>query len=379
MRVPHAELGWANSLKFGKDIQGAMPGETRFGTVGHPSYTMEDAGQLAQVVHGTPDPQRLTLFSTMKNEMAFLPAWLAHHRDIGFEQFLIWDDASDDGSFEYLRDQQDCVVMHSDLSFGQEIHYCDPEGQSRLERVGTYFKIALPHLFFDGQFVGYVDADEFLILPPGVSSMTQVIDRLTAAQSPSAVASVVEFFPKDASGLQGEMPADFDGLIAAYPYFEAEQLVQLVPGEQPMLMGQSKTARLFDHYEIKPKLERKGWHRIWMPKRAKKAQSFQKSPRHKTPLVRRDAQSRLTGSHYGNLPPSPDVLLCVAHFVFTAQFADKIDRATRWGAHANGASKYRYYRALLDAMQSGEGGFLGPNSQRFESAEQLVKAGLMRW
>lgn len=340
---------------------------------------IEDAGRLAQVVSGALDPARLTLFSTMKNEMGFLPAWLAHHRAIGFEQFLIWDDGSDDGSSDYLATQSDVVVMRSDLSFGALLRYRDPDGGEREERAGTYFKIALPHLFFDGAFVGYVDADEFLILPPGVASIAEVVARLAKGGAPSAVASVVEFFPAAASGLEGALPQSFAELLAAYPYFQCEALVDLQAGAQPDLLGESKTSRLFRAFDVKPKVVRRGWQRIWMSSKDKKAQAFQKSPRHKTPLVRRDAQSRLTGSHYGNLPPSSEVLLTVAHFVFTAQFAAKIARATEWGAHANGAAKYRYYAELLENMRGVEDGFLDENSVAYDGPQQLIDCGLMRW
>ncbi len=340
---------------------------------------IEDAGRLARVVQGRVDRGFLTLFSTMKNEMGFLPGWLAHHRRIGFEQFLIWDDASDDGTAAYLAEQPDVVVMRSDLPFGAELRYIDPEGAARVERAGTYFKIALPHLFFDGAYVGYVDADEFLILPPGVGSMREVVARLQAEGAPSAVASVVEFFPADLDGLTGGLPQSFEALMARYPHFQAEALVELRAGAQPKLMGRSKTARLFERYGVRPQIVRKGWHRIWMPAREKKAQRFQKSPRHKTPLVLRSAESRLTGSHAANLAPSDAVLLTVAHFVFTAQFADKIARAVAWGAHANAASKYRYYAELLDRMAGVENGFLDENSVAYEGAEQLVELGLMRW
>ncbi|WP_417524162.1 glycosyltransferase family 2 protein [Marinovum sp.] len=343
------------------------------------TYRIEDAGRLARVVSGQVDAGKLTLFSTMKNEMGFLPAFLAHYRAIGFEQFLIFDDASDDGTTAYLASQPDCVVMHSNLGFGAEILYRDPDGETRKERAGTYFKIALPHLFFDGAYVAYVDADEFLLLPPGVSSIAEVVDRLAAEGAPSAIATVVEFFPADVSGLSGALPQSFDGLIEAYPYFQAEKLVHLVPGAQPELLGKSKTARLFKQFEIEPKVERRGLQRIYMSSKARKAQQFQKSPRHKTPLVLRNAESRLTGSHYANLAPSSTVLLTVAHFVFTAQFADKIARAMTWGAHANGASKYRYYAELLQRMQAKEGSFLDENSRRYEGPQQLIDAGLMRW
>jgi hypothetical protein len=341
--------------------------------------TIKDAIHLAQVVSGRVDPALHTMFSIVRNEMGFLPAWLAHYRAIGFEQFLIFDDGSDDGSGPYLEAQPDVVLMRSDLRFGDMVLYTDPDGHQRRERAGTYFKIALPHLFFDGQYVAYVDADEFLILPPGVTSIAQVIARLAQTGVASAVASVVEFFPAGAAGLQGALPQSFDALVAAYPYFQPEQLVALQGGTQPQITGQSKTARLFKRFGIKPQVVRKGWHRIWLPRKAREAQGFQKSPRHKTPLVRRDARTWLTGSHYANLPPSDEVLLCVAHFVFTAQFADKIDRARAWGAHANGAAKYGYYAQLLERIGQVEDGFLDAQSQRYNGPEDLVRAGLIRW
>lgn len=343
------------------------------------TYRIEDAGKLAHVVSGTVQPHALTLFSTMKNEMGFLPAFLSHYRELGFAQFLIFDDASDDGTLAYLKAQPDVVVMQSSLSFGDEIGYCDPDGVTRKERAGTYFKIALPHLFFDDAFVAYVDADEFMFLPPGVRSMAEVVDRLRAEGAPSAIASVVEFFPRDVEGLEGTLPQSFDALLAAYPYFQAEQLVRLQAGQQPELLGKSKTARLFKSFDVQPKVERKGLQRVYMSSRAKKAQQFQKSPRHKTPLVLRSSESRLTGSHYANLPPSSKVLLTIAHFVFTAQFADKIARAQSWGAHANGAAKYRYYAELLDKMRQEQGAFLDDRSQRFETVQQLVDCGLMTY
>lgn len=342
-------------------------------------YRIDDAGQLARMASGTVDPAKLTLFSIMRDEMGFLPAFLAHYRSIGFEQFLIFDDASDDGTGAYLAAQPDVVVMRADWTFGHKIRYRDPDGALHEERFGTYLKIALPHLFLDGSYVAYVDADEFLFLPPGVSSIAEVVARLKDEGAPSAIASVVEFFPEDVAGLSGSLPQSFDGLLNAYPFFQSEPLVRLRSADQPDLLGQSKTARLFKAFDIDPKVDRKGLQRFYMSSKARKAQQFQKSPRHKTPIVLRNAQSRLTGSHYANLPPSGTVLLTIAHFVFTAQFAGKIARARDWGAHANGAAKYRYYAELLDRMQAEGGSFLDEKSVRYKDRQQLIDCGLMAY
>ena len=341
---------------------------------------IDQALDLAKVVSGTVDPSRHTLFSVMKDEMGFLPAWLAHHRALGFSQFVIFDDASEDGTHDYLRAQSDVVVLASDqVSFGTVLRYTDPEGLVREERAGTYFKIALPHVLLAGTYVCYLDADEFFILPPGVAHIGEVIDRLERTGAPSCIASVVEFFPDATAAFDTPMPQSFDGLIAAYPFFQAEALVSLRDGAQPDMIGESKTYRLFKGYDVVPKVERKGLQKIWMSSKAKKAQAFQKSARHKTPVILRNAQSRLTGSHAGNLSPSSEVLLTLAHFVFTAQFAEKIARARTWAAHANGAAKYRYYAELLDKMDGQPRGFLDEHSVRYSGPQQLINLGLMRW
>lgn len=342
--------------------------------------TFDDVSQLVQVVHGTLDPDKLTLFSTMKDEMGFLPAWIAHHRAIGFEQFLIWDDQSTDGSVEWLSTQPDTVVMQSRLSFGEELRVTMPDGRRRKERAGTYFKMAVPQQFLAGRFVGYLDADEFLILPPGSSSIAEVVSRLTDLGETAIAASLVEFFPSGSEGLIGALPQDFDGLVAAYPWFQATPLIELRQGEMPRPVGPSKTALLYQAYSVQPPVVRKGLRRIWMPRAEKRRQLAQTSPRYKTPLIRRTAASWAVGSHNASVPPVPDHMLTVAHFVFAAHFREKIETAIRRGAHAHGARKYHGYRLLLERLDAaGPGGFLDDASKAFEGSAQFLECELMIW
>jgi hypothetical protein len=342
-------------------------------------YRIQDVPRLVRTESGKVDVSKLTLFSTMKNELKFLPAWLAHHRRIGFEQFLIWDDASTDGSYEYLCSEPDCVVLRSDLGFGQHVKYLDPEGRLRSVRAGIYFKAAIPNFFLSGQYVGYLDADEFLILPPGVASVTDVIGHLRSRGYPAVMASLLEFFPADIVGLDGGFPNDFEGLLAAYPYFEPEPLIELRSGERPTVKGVSKTARLYQKYGINPPYVRRGLQKIWMSAAAKRRQQKQTSPRQKTPLILRNQASYQTGSHGSSLPPADQLLLTVAHFVFTSQSRQKIERAICDGNHTFGSRKYRGYAMLLDAVCRHHNGFLGENSVRYESPQQLLDCGLMKW
>lgn len=341
---------------------------------------LEDVGRIIWIESGTIRNDRLTLFSTIKNEMEFLPIWLAYHRSIGFDQFLIWDDSSTDGSFEYLCKQPDCTVLRSNLSFGQPINYLDPKGVRRSERFGIYMKSAGPHHFLKGQFVGYLDADEFLLLPPGVDSVSMVIERLQHEGASSCVSSVIEFFPSSSAELKGEMPSNFASLLKTYPYYQDEKLVELSPTVgRPRFCGLSKTARLYSRYGVEPPLVRRGWHRLWMPSGVKKAQRSQTSPRYKTPLILRDGESYQVGSHNSSLPPSCSILLAIAHFVFTARSQKKILNAIAQGSHAHGGRKYHGYAALLQAMEGQADGFIDELSVRYEGPEKLITTGLMHW
>lgn len=350
-----------------------------------PRYDIPDIGSLISAVYGEVDPGRITLFAPVKNEMALLPAFLAHYRSLGFEQFLIFDDRSDDGTFDYLRAEPDCVVVHTTKTFGQELHYTGRTHKNIREmRFGTFVKMAIPQHFLKGRIVAYFDADEFLLLPPGVTHIGEVYDRIEALGSSGALASVVEFFPRSTAAFERPLPGSFEGLIEEYGWFEAEPLFDPLAGMdangKPRFLNPSKSMRLFDSYGITPEIRPEGLRqKIYMSSREKRAQTFNRSARHKTPILRHDDESFLYSAHDAFVPPKGDILLTIAHFVFTAKFAAKIEEARKWKAHAGGGRKYLYYQELLDKMRGIEDSFLSERSQRYENPQQLMDAGLMRW
>lgn len=339
---------------------------------------LEDVADLVTIASGDVRADAVSMFAIVKDEMDLLPSFLEHYRGLGFSQFLIFDDQSTDGGRAFLEAQDDVVLFTSHLTFGQPVMVIFPDGTKREDRAGIYFKAAIPHVYCGDQIVGYFDADEFLFLPPDIT-IHDVLDRMNREGADCAVASVVEFFPEAISGLSGQMPNDFAGLLDSYPCFEPEQLVKLRKGQDPELINLSKTNRLFEEYNVLPRIEGGILKRLFTSRRDRKAQLFQKSPRHKIPLVRRSNASWQIGSHYCNQPPSDSILLTIGHFVFTARFAEKIARAQEWKAHTSGASKYRYYNELLSKMQAEDGRFVGPDTLKFESPQQFLDCGLMRW
>ncbi|WP_425100542.1 glycosyltransferase family 2 protein [Tropicibacter sp. S64] len=327
------------------------------------------------------DPGKVTVFSIFRDEMYFLPAFFDHYRGLGVEQFVIVDDHSEDGTTAYLDAQDDCIRVHSALRYGSEIEVLEPSGRKRMQRAGVYFKGAIPQALMPGRFTTYVDADEFLILPPGVSTLGEVEARLRADGDVAALAPMVEFFPADVAGF-GVMdaPTTFTDLLARSPFFEAAPLIMPNPGVgKPTFLNQSKSVALMEAFDVLPAPPARSLVDRILGRKPKKSESFFQSARHKTPIVCHSEQTFMVGTHDTNRVASQTVMPALAHFVFTPQFGQKVQRALDWGSHAHGASKYRFYAALLKKMAVKPDAFLGPQSIRYEGPEQFMDAGLIRW
>lgn len=338
-----------------------------------PLLDFRDAARIVEPLSGQLEAGRLTLFSVFRDEAFFAPAFFQHYRRLGVEQFVIVDDRSEDSTREFLHAQPDCVTLACTYRYGDWIRYRDPTGTIQDLRAGIYLKIALPQAMAPDAYSLYVDADEFMILPPAAPDLPAVIHRLKCDAIRSVAASIVEFFPSTVAELRAPLhPESFCDLVGAYPWFQPEPLVEVDGVSLARLVNPSKSTQLFERCGIRAR--RPGFRGLIGRRKPPR-----KSPRHKTPLMLRSAASYLTGTHDGNVPPSGDVLLTIAHFVFTFQFADKIGRARAWRSHARGSDKYDHYLELLRRMDATGASFLDDDSKRFASAEQLLACGLMKW
>lgn len=107
------------------------------------------------------------MFTTVRNEAPFLIEWIAYHKVIGFETFVIFANPSTDGTDELL------AALHE----AGEITYVPhepPQGVGaqpnavRLVNDGDYIP--------DGAWVAWLDADEFLNIHHGNGRLDSLID-----------------------------------------------------------------------------------------------------------------------------------------------------------------------------------------------------------
>ncbi|MES2915653.1 MAG: glycosyltransferase family 2 protein [Pseudomonadota bacterium] len=95
---------------------------------------------------------RIALCAIVRNEIRGLVEWLAHYRALGFDDILIYDNASDDGTSEVLR-----VLDEA----GELVHLDWPHSVgARPQRLA--YDHARRHS--EADWIAFFDADEFLVL-----------------------------------------------------------------------------------------------------------------------------------------------------------------------------------------------------------------------
>ena len=170
------------------------------------------SGELSSVVNRTATIQKndILCFATVRNERVRLPYFLKHHRALGVSQFLIVDNASDDGTRAYLEDQPDVSVWSTSTSY-------------RSARFGMDWITWLQMRYGRGHWCRTLDADEAMVIPHhdarDLKDLTAFLDRKRAEVFP---ALMLDLYPKtrldEAKYTTGAPFTDALGYYDAYGY-----------------------------------------------------------------------------------------------------------------------------------------------------------------
>lgn len=324
---------------------------------------------LFKLVSGVRRDDAIAVCCIVKDELFHLPAFFDHYRKLGAEQFIMLDDKSRDGTGEFLRDQQDCLVLEAQQGFGDIL----PSGQ----RAGVMWKSAIPQIFCKDRWSIYIDADELLFLP-GFSDIRSLTEKLDQKNASAIGAAMIDFYPASISEFANKVPpANREAMFTRYPYFDACRHLAWKAGElRPTILNGGVRERLLREFKIEKRSYGKQatfanrvatlWKRMFSGR-----PNF--ASLHKVPLVRWIAGRSYLHSHTLNVPPDVDLILPIAHFKFTAALDSKIVSALESGAYSQGSRTYLAYRDLLTAMRQGNGSFLGKHSRRFTSVEDLYE------
>lgn len=276
--------------------------------------------QLTAVANRMPGvrQQPILLFSTIRNERVRLPYFLDYYRKLGVDHFLIVDNASTDGSREYLADQPDVSLWTTGAGYRQS-------------RFGMDWLMHLLRRHGAGHWCLTVDVDEFLVYPfCETRPLRALTDWLDSAGTRAFSAMMLDMYPK--------------GAMHEQPYRE---------GQNPF-----EIAQYFDsgNYTItrNPALRN-----LWIQGGPRARVFFADCPKkapamNKIPLVKWDAGYAYVSSTHMMLPRGLNLVYetnggekpsgCLLHAKFLDTFALKAEEELQRGQHYAKSHEYRAYR-----------------------------------
>ncbi|MEM1301459.1 MAG: glycosyltransferase family 2 protein [Pseudomonadota bacterium] len=116
----------------------------------------------------TPKPWRRIVCCTMKNEGPYLLEWIAYHKAIGFDGFIICSNDCTDGTN---------LMLNRLDALGHVIHIDNPQGPNMDPQRSAYIKIRHHPEYANAEWALVIDADEFLCIKTG----DQTLDALMTA------------------------------------------------------------------------------------------------------------------------------------------------------------------------------------------------------
>lgn len=260
----------------------------------------------------------VAVVACQRNELFILPHFLDHYRRLGVGAFLIADNASDDGTLEYLAEQPDVALFSVDTDYSAS-HY------------GVAWQQALLASFRMNRWSVVADADEFLFWQTGPGA--RLADLLAGPEFEEAEAArvfMLDMYPK---GPLEEADFATGDPFSQAGYVEREPFLQRWPGQGPFSDSPVWTSALR--------------HRL-IPQARPDLFVAQKYA-----LLRYRPWMRLSaGLHFLTDIRLARSELFFAHFKYNANFHSKARDEVARRQHFNNAEEYRKYLALASEGRS---------------------------
>ncbi len=114
------------------------------------------------------DPRRFLLVTTVKDEGPSIVEWVAHHRNLGFTDIIIYQNDSFDGTAKLLR-----TMARQNL-----IRYFPNPDKKRAWQNKAYRRVSRLEAFARADWVMVLDGDEFLSINVGAGRVGDLVDAL---------------------------------------------------------------------------------------------------------------------------------------------------------------------------------------------------------
>jgi hypothetical protein len=269
----------------------------------------------------------LCLFSAIRNEVARLPGFVKHYRELGVARFVVVDNDSSDGTREWLLDQPDVELYHTAAS------YAAANG-------GTLWIDGLISELTENAWVVFADADELLVYDRcDQYSLPALAERLQALGERNLLAPLLDLYPD--SKHPGEL------------LFDAAPEPSRKTGRGLFVEGgpRYRMAVTLGHAQF-PCLT-------------------------KYPFARYGPRTAFANAHF----PYPArangyrIRARLLHLKIDSQFRAKVAEALRDGQHWNDGAEYRSYAEWLDEHDAAD--LATGISRRYTGPADLIAAGLL--
>ena len=162
--------------------------------------------ELVSDALGQLSDEDVVLITVIRNEVDILPAFLDHYSSLGICKFIVIDHDSTDGSQELFAGRDGTAVYHTTESYRDSIAGINWVNRLAAERCTNHWVLV-------------VDADEFLILPPGIENIQAMRAKLESQLDLGLLCPMVDFFPGHLNQAAREGYATLDDLVSAASLF----------------------------------------------------------------------------------------------------------------------------------------------------------------
>lgn len=294
------------------------------------------------------------VFAMVYNEEWFLPHFLDHHRRLGVDYFIFYDDCSTDRTREILLAEEDCAILAPEIEAGETILH------------GVWLQRWLNNHVPDNEGAGrwglVLDADEFLILPSRFSSVGEVVAYLELRNLTCTMAPMVDFYPQRLSDrFYDPLPP-----LLGSRWFDRDPGFERVPGRpNPRIVPAGVRARLL----------------IMLAKRYPRRMAaiygdrpYRLAKLWKVPLLKTGEGIVRTDAHNVNIEPPTDIQLALAHFKFYPKLDLRVREALSRDGHFQGGVEYKFLETILELFPDKD--LICPRSVEYRSPEDLERVGL---
>ena len=285
-------------------------------------------------------PEAIVLVACVRDEMIRVAQFLDHYRRIGVDHFVIVDNASEDGTAEWLEQQSDVSLYRTTQSFAAA-------------RCGWAWIETLLERHTAGRWCLVADADELLVYPGYPDRGLRDVIAYHEANGFTAMASLMLdmyaatlFPPKEAVG----------SLFDLCPYYDSDGIRVfcrvLLDRAQDRLDGGFRRRVLQTRVIL-----------------------------NKIALFHNGPGVRLSLSNHAIIGARCSDLRAVhLHFKYLADFRERVADEMARGEHWNGASEYRSYAQALDELEKADRrrNVLSAGSRRWAGTQSLIDCGIMR-